>query len=80
MIDDSCGARLGVNHVRYDQGEGNMEVVTDASWHLSFWGGEQRILDKIEAYAHQENNIQEYKVRLRARGLVCGVVLARACV
>jgi hypothetical protein len=30
-----------------------MEVVAHASWHLSFWGGTERIREKIEAYAHQ---------------------------
>jgi|LauGreDrversion4_2_1035121.scaffolds.fasta_scaffold244077_2 beta-1,4-mannosyl-glycoprotein beta-1,4-N-acetylglucosaminyltransferase len=31
-------------------------VVEDGGWHLSFMGGENRIKDKLEAYAHQEYN------------------------
>jgi beta-1,4-mannosyl-glycoprotein beta-1,4-N-acetylglucosaminyltransferase len=31
-------------------------VVEDGGWHLSFMGGESRIKDKLEAYAHQEYN------------------------
>lgn len=31
-------------------------VVNNGGWHLSFMGGESRIKDKIEAYAHQEFN------------------------
>lgn len=38
-----------------------MEEVQDASWHLSFFGGSKRILEKLEAYAHQENNKDQFK-------------------
>lgn len=31
-------------------------VVENGGWHLSFMGGENRIKDKLEAYAHQEYN------------------------
>lgn len=31
-------------------------VIKNGGWHLSFMGGESRIKDKIEAYAHQEFN------------------------
>lgn len=31
-------------------------VINNGGWHLSFMGGESRIKDKIEAYAHQEFN------------------------
>jgi beta-1,4-mannosyl-glycoprotein beta-1,4-N-acetylglucosaminyltransferase len=31
-------------------------VVENGGWHLSFMGGEKRIVDKIEAYSHQEFN------------------------
>lgn len=32
------------------------KVVINGGWHLSFMGGENRIKDKIDAYAHQEFN------------------------
>ncbi len=32
------------------------KVISNGGWHLSFMGGEKRIKDKIEAYAHQEFN------------------------
>jgi beta-1,4-mannosyl-glycoprotein beta-1,4-N-acetylglucosaminyltransferase len=31
-------------------------IIENGGWHLSFMGGEDRIKDKIEAYAHQEFN------------------------
>jgi beta-1,4-mannosyl-glycoprotein beta-1,4-N-acetylglucosaminyltransferase len=32
------------------------KIVNNGGWHLSFMGGEKRIKDKIDAYAHQEFN------------------------
>lgn len=36
-------------------------VVDNGGWHLSFMGGENRIKDKLEAYAHQEYNNSHIK-------------------
>lgn len=36
-------------------------VINNGGWHLSFMGGESRIKDKIEAYAHQEFNNDHIK-------------------
>jgi beta-1,4-mannosyl-glycoprotein beta-1,4-N-acetylglucosaminyltransferase len=36
-------------------------VVDSGGWHLSFMGGENRIKDKLEAYAHQEYNNSHIK-------------------
>lgn len=53
--------RVTVNHLRYDPGQGNMQEIDDAAWHLSYFGGAERIRTKIEAYGHQENNLEEFK-------------------
>ena len=39
-------------------------VVENGGWHLSFMGGENRIKDKLEAYAHQEYNNNHIKENL----------------
>ena len=38
----------------------NLDRYEDSGWHLSFLGGENRIKEKIEAYAHQEFNTKQY--------------------
>jgi len=37
------------------------KVVNNGGWHLSFMGGENRIKEKIDAYAHQEFNNEHIK-------------------
>jgi hypothetical protein len=61
QVDQLLFPRLTVNHLRYDPGQNNMEEINDAAWHLSFFGGEERIRTKLEAYAHQEHNYAEMK-------------------
>mmetsp|Transcript_15437 Transcript_15437/g.51794 ORF Transcript_15437/g.51794 Transcript_15437/m.51794 type:complete len:272 (-) Transcript_15437:199-1014(-) len=64
LVSQLAFPRLTVNHLRYDpadEASNNMDVILDASWHLSFFGGVDRIKTKIEAYAHQENNVAELK-------------------
>lgn len=40
-----------------------VSVITDGGWHFSFLGGVDRIVKKIEAFAHNEFNLPEYKDR-----------------
>jgi len=54
LVEQLAYPRLTVNHLRYDPGVRNMEEINNAAWHLSFFGGEDRIRTKLEAYAHQE--------------------------
>lgn len=45
---------ISLNHLR--QNKFTNEVIQNGGWHLSFMGGQNRIIEKIEAYAHQEFN------------------------
>jgi len=72
LVQQLAYPRLTVNHLRYDPGVRNMEEINNAAWHLSFFGGEERIRTKLEAYAHQEVR------RLAVCVYVC--VCARVCV
>jgi len=38
-----------------------LTVVADGGWHFSYLGGVQKVIEKIEAYAHKEHNKAEYK-------------------
>ena len=35
-------------------------VVEDGGWHFSFMGGEEKVREKLLAYAHQERNQPQY--------------------
>lgn len=43
-----------INEIR--QNKISDKVINDGGWHLSFMGGEERIIEKIESYSHQEYN------------------------
>lgn len=45
---------ISLNELR--QNKYTNEIIKNGGWHLSFMGGENRILEKIEAYSHQEFN------------------------
>jgi len=45
----------------------SIEIVKDALWHFSYLGGPQKIIEKIEAYAHQEYNTKEFKSEERIK-------------
>lgn len=45
---------ISLNHLR--QNKHTTEIIKNGGWHLSFMGGHNRIIEKIEAYAHQEFN------------------------
>lgn len=39
----------------------NWSLIPDAGWHFSYMGGPEKIKEKIESFAHQEFNKDEYK-------------------
>ena len=39
---------------------GNMPRIFNGGWHLSYWGGAERVSYKIQKFAHQELNHPEY--------------------
>jgi beta-1,4-mannosyl-glycoprotein beta-1,4-N-acetylglucosaminyltransferase len=36
----------------------NCAVIPNAGWHLTFWGGVEKIQEKLQSYAHQELNTE----------------------
>ncbi len=38
-----------------------IKLIDQGGWHFSYLGGTQRIIDKLEAFAHQEYNQEEFK-------------------
>ena len=48
-----------INEIR--QNKITDSVISEGGWHLSFMGGEERIIEKIEAYSHQEFNHESIK-------------------
>ena len=45
-----------VHNQRYAHG-----VITNGGWHLSYWGNVEQIRYKIETFAHQELNQDQFK-------------------
>jgi beta-1,4-mannosyl-glycoprotein beta-1,4-N-acetylglucosaminyltransferase len=41
--------------------------IMSGGWHWSFFGGADRVRAKIEAYAHQEHNIEQLKMSMESR-------------
>jgi beta-1,4-mannosyl-glycoprotein beta-1,4-N-acetylglucosaminyltransferase len=50
---------ISLNSLR--QNKHTTKTISDGGWHFSFMGGEAKIIEKIEAYAHQEFNKPYYK-------------------
>lgn len=50
----------------------SLPLIRDAGWHFSYLGDEERILEKIESFSHQELNTPEFansdRIRARAAG------------
>jgi hypothetical protein len=42
-------------------GESKLDLLPDAGWHLSYFGGVRRIVTKIQSTAQQELNIEKFK-------------------
>jgi len=38
-----------------------IKLAEDGGWHFSYLGGTKRIIEKLEAFAHQEYNLEKYK-------------------
>lgn len=47
-----------------------IQYVQEGGWHFSYIGGVERVLQKIEAYAHTEVNQQNFKVREKVMDLM----------
>jgi len=46
---------------KYRDKDERVDYVPDGGWHCSYFGGADRIIDKIEQFSHQEYNKPEYK-------------------
>ena len=49
---------ISLNNLR--QNKFTNRIINDGGWHFSFMGGEEKIIEKINAYAHQEYNKPHY--------------------
>jgi beta-1,4-mannosyl-glycoprotein beta-1,4-N-acetylglucosaminyltransferase len=54
---------ISLNSLR--QNKHTTKVIPNGGWHFSFMGGESKVIEKIEAYAHQEFNKPYYKENVR---------------
>jgi len=54
---------ISLNSLR--QNKHTTNVISDGGWHFSFMGGETKIIEKLEAYAHQEYNTPYYKENVK---------------
>jgi Glycosyltransferase family 17 len=50
-----------VKFFRADLNGYRLKFLNDAGWHFSYLGGAQRVITKLEAFAHQEYNKPEFK-------------------
>jgi beta-1,4-mannosyl-glycoprotein beta-1,4-N-acetylglucosaminyltransferase len=50
---------ISLNSLR--QNKHTTKTISNGGWHFSFMGGESKVIEKIEAYAHQEYNKSYYK-------------------
>jgi len=57
--------KLNVNNIRNSNNLGlKIFEIYDGGWHFSFLGGKEKIIEKLDAYAHQEYNIPEIRNNL----------------
>ena len=54
---------ISLNSLRRD--EHTTTTISQGGWHFSFMGGEKKIIEKIEAYAHQEFNNDHIKCNIK---------------
>jgi len=54
---------ISLNSLR--QNKHTTKMISNGGWHFSFMGGEHKVIEKIEAYAHQEFNKPYYKENVR---------------
>jgi len=55
---------ISINHLRQNKFTNN--TVMDGGWHFSFFGGADKVKEKIEAYSHQEYNNAYIKENIAA--------------
>ena len=46
---------------RYRRKDKRVRALPDGGWHCSYFGGADKIIDKIEQFSHQELNVSKYK-------------------
>jgi beta-1,4-mannosyl-glycoprotein beta-1,4-N-acetylglucosaminyltransferase len=54
---------ISLNSLR--QNKHTTSIIHNGGWHFSFIGGESRVIQKLEAYAHQEYNTPYYKENVK---------------
>ncbi len=54
---------ISLNSLR--QNKHTTDSIANGGWHFSFMGGESKIIEKLEAYAHQEYNTPYYKENIK---------------
>jgi beta-1,4-mannosyl-glycoprotein beta-1,4-N-acetylglucosaminyltransferase len=54
---------ISLNSLR--QNKHTTSTIHNGGWHFSFIGGESRVIEKLEAYAHQEYNTPYYKENVK---------------
>jgi beta-1,4-mannosyl-glycoprotein beta-1,4-N-acetylglucosaminyltransferase len=54
---------ISLNSLR--QNKHTTSTIHNGGWHFSFIGGESRVIEKLEAYAHQEYNTSYYKENVK---------------
>lgn len=54
---------ISLNSLR--QNKHTTTIINDGGWHFSFMGGEEKVIEKLEAYAHQEFNTSYYKENVK---------------
>ncbi|MDG0818194.1 glycosyltransferase family 17 protein [Bdellovibrio svalbardensis] len=43
------------------QGSKKVTIISEGGWHFSYLGGVKKVIEKIEAYAHTEHNVVDFK-------------------
>lgn len=48
----------------------NVTIIPEGGWHFSYLGGVKKVIEKIEAYAHTEHNIEDFKDSKRIEEII----------
>ncbi len=52
------------------QNTDRVQIIEKGGWHFSYLGGAKKVIEKIEAYAHAEHNVEEFKDLKRVTELI----------
>lgn len=64
MVKDMIGeGKLTAHNARVPYARGMPSVLAKGSWHMSFFGGPDAIIEKIKTYSHQEYNTKQLTAR-----------------